>query len=72
MRSSENKFLEWATSMWHANCVERSDWRQDILSFEEYVEKNLEWLRDKYKEDSFKRNQARDAWIQTIRENGNW
>tara|TARA_A200000159_G_scaffold128064_1_gene123861 strand:- start:1207 stop:1380 length:174 start_codon:yes stop_codon:yes gene_type:complete len=57
--------------MWHANCVERSDWQQDILTFEEYVAKNLEWLRDKYKEDSFERSQARDAWIQTVRENSN-
>ena len=68
MRSSENKFLEWATSMWHANCVERSGWKQEILSREEYVEKNLEWLRDKYKEDCFERSQAREAWIKTVAE----
>ena len=68
MRSSENKFLEWATSMWRANCIERREWRQEILSRDEYVEKNLEWLRDKYKEHCFERSQAREAWIKTIAE----
>jgi hypothetical protein len=68
MKLQDTKFLEWATTMWHKNCVERDGFGDAVHTFDDYVENNLDFLKEKYREDCFERSQARDAWVQTIRE----
>jgi len=68
MKLQDTKFLEWATTMWHKNCVERDSFGDTKFTFEDYVEKNLDFLKEMYRDDCFERSQARDAWVQTIRE----
>lgn len=66
MRSSESKFTNWVNSMYQDNCVERRDWMQPALTFDEYFTKNEQWLREQFKEYCFKRGEAREAWIKTV------
>jgi len=68
MKLQDTKFLEWATTMWHKNCVERDTFGDPRVTLEEYIENNLNFLKDMYRDDCFERSQARDAWVQTIRE----
>ena len=44
------EFLNWARIMYDENCKERWDHgQQPYATFEDYYEKNFNWLRDEFK-----------------------
>ncbi len=48
MQSWEIEFADFCKTMWFRNCVERSDWKEDPLDYDKYVEQNLEFLKRKH------------------------
>lgn len=47
-------FQGFCKSMWFANAVERSDWQEDPVDFDTYVETNLNWLKSEYSQEKLK------------------
>ena len=45
MQSWEVEFADFCKTMWFRNCVERSDWKEEPLDYDKYVEDNLEFIR---------------------------
>lgn len=62
MKSWENEFLDFCKGMWFDNIVERSDWQQDPLSFDSYVDINKEWLKQQHTEYKIKKMRRLDEW----------
>ena len=50
MQSCEIEFADFCKTMWFRNCVERSDWKEDPLDYDKYVQNNLEFLKQKHVE----------------------
>jgi hypothetical protein len=48
MKSWEVEFADFCKTMWFRNCVERSDWKEEPLGYDKYVEDNLEFLKQKH------------------------
>ena len=58
MQSWEIEFADFCKTMWFRNCVERSDWKEDPLDYDKYVQNNLEFLKQKnveYRLEKFRR-----------------
>lgn len=62
MKSWENEFLDFCKGMWFDNIVERSDWQQDPLPFDSYVDINKEWLKQQHTEYKIKKMRRLDEW----------
>ncbi len=63
MRSWEADFLDFCKGMWFDNIVERSDWQQDPLEFDRYVDINKEWLKQQHTEYKLKKMRRLDGWM---------
>lgn len=63
MRSWENEFIDFCKGMWFDNIVERSDWQEDPLDFDEYMSLNSEWLKKQHAEYKIARMRKIDGWI---------
>lgn len=62
MKSWEAEFLDFAKSMWFENCVERSDWQNDPLDFDAYVDLNREWLKNQHVEHKLNNMRSNAEW----------
>ena len=47
---NSEKFESYCREMYQENCRERNVWKEKLLSYEEYQEKNLNFLLDNYSE----------------------
>jgi|TARA_R110000803_G_scaffold104368_1_gene172545 hypothetical protein len=43
-------FEVFAKAMYVDNCAERREWQDEEISYEQYVEKNMQYLLDNFKE----------------------
>jgi|TARA_R110000850_G_scaffold196921_2_gene323279 hypothetical protein len=43
-------FEVFAKAMYADNCAERREWQDEEISYEQYVEKNMQYLLDNFKE----------------------
>ena len=62
MQSWEVEFLDFCKSMWFDNIVERSDWQQDPLDFDEYVDLNKGWLKLQHAEHKIEKMRRLESW----------
>ena len=62
MQSWEVEFLDFCKGMWFDNIVERSDWQQDPLPFDSYVDINKEWLKQQHADYKIKKMRRLDGW----------
>ena len=46
----DNEFRTWMYSMYSLNREERMNYKQEYITFDEYVKRNLPWLKLKYEE----------------------
>lgn len=63
MKSWETEFLDFCKGMWFDNIVERSDWQQDPLDFDEYVDINKEWLKKQHTEYKINKMRRLGEWM---------
>lgn len=64
MQSWEVEFTDFCKSMWFENIVERSDWREEPIDFDQYMSLNNEWLKKQHAKYKMARMRNLDAWIQ--------
>ena len=58
MESSEKEsFKRFARYYWRENCTERSDWGEDQLAFEVFVENNRGWLEQQFKKEQLEKRE---------------
>ncbi len=63
MRSWENEFLDFCKGMWFDNIVERSDWQEDPLEFDRYIDINKKWLKQQHAEYKINKMRRLGEWM---------